>query len=94
MPAGNELRGLEFPRVEVRPADSVLPMTARTPVRLTRRERQILNLLMEGCANKEIAMRLGVSTQTVKNQLSALYQKSGVGSRLELVLLAQRGAFA
>jgi DNA-binding NarL/FixJ family response regulator len=59
-------------------------------LRLTRREREILKLLMEGSANKQIASRLGVSNQTVKNQLSTLYQKVGVSSRLELVLLAQR----
>ena len=63
--------------------------TDRT-VRLTRRERQIVALLMEACSNKEIASRLGVKDQTVKNQLSALYHKAGVSSRLELVLFAQR----
>ena len=65
----------------------------RTPTpgpRLTRREREILHLLMKGSANKEIAARLGVSDQTVKNQLSTLYRKAGVSSRLELVLFAQR----
>jgi DNA-binding NarL/FixJ family response regulator len=64
--------------------------SSRTPVRVTRREREILNLLMEGCSNKEIASRLGISSQTVKNQLSTLFQKADVGSRLELVLFAQR----
>jgi two-component system competent response regulator ComA len=78
----------------VRIPDLVAPMPKResapTPVRMTRREREILDLLMEGCSNKAIASRLGVSGQTVKNQLSALYQKAHVGSRLELVLFAQR----
>ena len=68
------------------------PATGEQPaLRLTRRERQIVGLLMEGCANKDIASRLGISDQTVKNQLSALYQKAGVNSRLELVMLAHRG---
>ena len=62
--------------------------------RLTRREREILELLMEGSTNKQIASRLGVSNQTVKNQLTTLYQKAGVGSRLELVLFAQRAGYA
>ena len=57
--------------------------------RLTRRERQIVALLMEGCANKEIAARLATSEQTIKNQLSTLYRKARVSSRLELVLLVQ-----
>jgi len=47
---------------------------------------------MEACSNKEIASRLGVKDQTVKNQLSALYQKARVSSRLGLVLFAQRHA--
>jgi DNA-binding NarL/FixJ family response regulator len=66
------------------------PPEERGGLRLTRRERQIVALLMEGCSNNAIASRLGVSAQTVKNQLSTLYQKAGVGSRLELVLFAQR----
>jgi DNA-binding NarL/FixJ family response regulator len=66
-------------------ASSSSPVSTRPE--LTRRERQIVELLIEGCANKEIASRLGVSAQTVKNQLSTLYQKTGVGGRLELVVL-------
>lgn len=57
---------------------------------LTRRQRQIVELLTEGLGNKAIAERLGVSGQTVKNQLSAIYQKTGVTNRVELVLLAVR----
>jgi len=70
------------------------PPDERGALRLTRRERQIVALLMEGCSNNAIASRLGVSAQTVKNQLTTLYQKAGVGSRLELVLFAQRSGLA
>jgi DNA-binding NarL/FixJ family response regulator len=56
--------------------------------RLSRRERQIVEALLAGCANKEIAQRLGVSNQTIKNQLTRLYRKVGVNGRLELVLWA------
>jgi two-component system nitrate/nitrite response regulator NarL len=56
--------------------------------RLSRRERQIVDALLAGCTNKEIAERLGVSDQTVKNQLTTLYTKMRVSSRLELVLRA------
>ena len=49
-----------------------------------------MTLLLEGCTNRTIAARLGVTDQTVKNQLSMLYQKVGVGTRLELVLVAMR----
>ena len=62
----------------------------RGPVRLARRERQILDLLVEGCTNKEIAARLGVSDQTIKNRLTVLYQKTGVSGRVSLVVFALR----
>lgn len=62
--------------------------TAARP--LTGRERQIVDALLAGCANKEIAGRLGVSDQTIKNQLTTLYAKVGVTSRLELVLWAMK----
>lgn len=48
---------------------------------LTSREHEILALLTEGHANAEIASRLGVSTNTVKNHLYSIYRKLGVRSR-------------
>ena len=59
--------------------------------RLTKREKEIVAALMRGCANKDIARELGVSDQTVKNQLTTLFRKLGVGGRLELVAIAWRG---
>jgi DNA-binding NarL/FixJ family response regulator len=55
---------------------------------LTKREHQIVEALLRACSNKEIAHSLGVSDQTVKNQLTTLYRKLGVSGRLELVLWA------
>jgi len=55
---------------------------------LTRREREILRALLDGCTNREIAQRFGTTEQTVKNQLTTLFDKIGVSSRLELVLAA------
>jgi DNA-binding NarL/FixJ family response regulator len=55
---------------------------------LTDRVRQIIDDLLHGWANKEIAQHLGVSNQTIKNQLTTLYRKVGVSGRVELVLLA------
>jgi DNA-binding NarL/FixJ family response regulator len=70
-----------------------LAAASGTRIRLTRRERQILELLLEGRANKEIAARLRVSAQTVKNQLTTLYRKARVDSRLALVAAAHREAW-
>lgn len=60
------------------------------PLRLTVRERQLVAAVIDGCTNREIAKRFGVSEQTVKNQLSVLFQKIGVSSRLELAMYAVR----
>jgi DNA-binding CsgD family transcriptional regulator len=56
--------------------------------KLSRRQKQIVEALLSGCTNKEIAQRLGVSDQTIKNQLTTLYRKLGLSGRLELVLWA------
>ena len=54
--------------------------------RLTPREMQIVALIVQGCKNKEIALRLGVTEQVVKNYLRSVYDKTGVSDRLELAL--------
>ena len=45
---------------------------------LTRREIDILKLLVQGLENKEIADRLGAAEQTIKNGVSVIYTKLGV----------------
>jgi DNA-binding NarL/FixJ family response regulator len=52
---------------------------------LTAREREVLQLMAEGLANKQIALRLSISEHTVKFHLSSLYGKLGVASRTEAV---------
>lgn len=58
---------------------------APAPEALTPREREILALLAEGLSNKEIAERLVLQPQTVKNYGHAIMQKLGIHSRLELI---------
>ena len=57
---------------------------------LTPREHQIVALVVEGRSNREIATRLGLSPQTVKNQLSVILDKLGVTSRVQLAVYAVR----
>jgi two-component system nitrate/nitrite response regulator NarL len=58
------------------------------PLRLTERERQILSFLMEGLANKEMAARLHLSESAVKAALQVLFNRTGVRTRSQLVLVA------
>jgi DNA-binding NarL/FixJ family response regulator len=60
-------------------------------MRLTPRERQLIQAILDGAANREIARLFGTSEQTVKNQLVALYEKTGATSRLELAMLVVKG---
>jgi len=57
---------------------------------LTPRERDVLRLLAEGFANKEIAHRLSLSEKTVKTHVSNILQKLGVADRTQAALLAVR----
>lgn len=62
---------------------------------LTSRERQVLELLAEGLADKGIAAALALSPNTVRNHVAALYSKIGVHSRGEAIIWArERGLFA
>ena len=52
---------------------------------LSGREQEILALLADGLVNKQIAARLGISTNTVKTHLELLFEKLGVATRAEAV---------
>jgi DNA-binding CsgD family transcriptional regulator len=58
---------------------------------LTHREREILDLIVEGMSTGRIAERLVISTKTVKTHVQHILTKLGVGSRLEAAALV-RGA--
>src|SRR5256885_3419522 len=55
---------------------------------LSNREREILALLADGLVNKQIAARLGISTNTVKTHLELLFDKLAVTTRAEAVATA------
>ena len=56
---------------------------------LTLRERQLISLIGEGLTNKEIAARLHLSEQTVKNHVHRILRKTGSSNRTSLSQLAQ-----
>jgi DNA-binding CsgD family transcriptional regulator len=52
---------------------------------LTGREQEILRLVLQGTGNKDIERKLFISASTVRNHIYNIYQKLGVGNRLELI---------
>jgi DNA-binding NarL/FixJ family response regulator len=59
-------------------------------VELTARERDVLQLVIAGDANKQIARKLGISEKTVKGHLTNLFQRIGVQDRTQAALWAER----
>jgi two-component system, NarL family, nitrate/nitrite response regulator NarL len=55
---------------------------------LTPREREVIQEIVSGHSNKEIAEKLFISDDTVKHHLSNIFNKLGVFNRLELALFA------
>ena len=57
---------------------------------LTARERDVLRLIVEGLANKEIARRLGIGEKTVKTHVSRVLDKLGAADRTQAAVVALR----
>jgi DNA-binding NarL/FixJ family response regulator len=75
-----------------RPTSEPTKLRSAAPARsahlLTAREREVVALLTQGLRNRDIAERLFLSEQTVKNHLNAIFGKLQVTDRLELALYA------
>jgi DNA-binding NarL/FixJ family response regulator len=62
----------------------------RTGDDLTPRERQVLELVGQGLANKQISRKLGIREKTVKAHLTSVFQRIGVSDRTSAALWATR----
>ena len=62
--------------------------STRERAQLSQREREIIILIAQGYKNKEIAEKMFITEQTVKNHLHNVFDKLGVSDRLELALYA------
>ncbi len=69
---------------------NIQPISLEDDGGLTKRELDVMKLLMQGHSNKEIARRLVISERTVQTHLSNIFAKMGVASRTEAVLIALR----
>lgn len=61
---------------------------------LSRREREIVELLAHGLDNSQIAARLGLSEKTVRNNITPIFDKLGVESRAQAIVRAREAGFA
>jgi DNA-binding CsgD family transcriptional regulator/putative methionine-R-sulfoxide reductase with GAF domain len=78
--------------------DQLLGETGRRPATsvellapLTRREQQVLELLVDGLTNREIAVRLVVEPDTIKDHVQSIIKKLGATDRTHAAVIAVRG---
>ncbi len=57
-------------------------------IKITRRDEQVLKLLVQGCSNKEIASQLNISPRTVKQHLRTLFLRANIKDGRKRVKLA------
>jgi PAS domain S-box-containing protein len=103
--AGGNLRGVRAQHLPLRRGDEIvgvliLAFDARRPSseltvlppqpRLTPRQREILDLIASGVSTSEIAERLTLSTETVRNHVRSVFRELGVHSRPEAIAAARR----
>jgi DNA-binding NarL/FixJ family response regulator len=76
--------------LDPRVAGALLPKRRETPgADLSAREREVLLLVAEGLANKQIAKRLGIAERTVKVHLGSVFRRIGVADRTSAALWAR-----
>jgi DNA-binding NarL/FixJ family response regulator len=57
-------------------------------IKITKRDQQVLNLLVQGCSNKEIAAQMEITPRTVKQHLRTLFLRAGISDGRKRVKLA------
>lgn len=85
---------LHFPSELLSPSEVDFPApeedSSLRTIRLTPRQKDVLQWILKGCTNVAIASALGISAETVKLHVSAIFRAYGVHSRTQLVLLCSR----
>lgn len=83
------LTGALFSCIANRAADRSVP-AASDAVRMSKREREVIDLIVEGLSNKEIAQRLRIATNTVKSHVHNILEKLALHSRVQIAARARR----
>jgi DNA-binding NarL/FixJ family response regulator len=86
--AAGEIAAAPWLSAILKPGTSTPPRDAPSPI--SARELEVISLVAKGDGNKEIAKKLGIREQTVKNHLASIMQKLGAKSRLEVGIQAVR----
>jgi DNA-binding NarL/FixJ family response regulator len=74
----------------VKEADARSSEEVLDDVRMTRREREVIELIGEGLSNKEIALRLNIATHTVKSHVRNVMEKLALHTRLQIAAYSHR----
>jgi len=83
------------PHIAARLLESIARPAGEAPADpLTRREREVLELIARGLSNKRIARELGIAEKTVKTHAGHVFAKLGVTDRTQAALLAVRTGLA
>ena len=70
-------------------AVNITKINAQESIRLTPREREIVDLISDGLSNKEIAQRLHIATYTVKSHVHNILEKLALSTRLQVAVFAR-----
>ena len=73
-----------------REAEAIEPARLVEAVRMTPREREVIDLIGEGLSNKEIATRLNIATHTVKSHVRNVMEKLALHTRLQIAAYSHR----
>ena len=66
------------------------PSTSHPEQGLSKKEREVIMLIAQGCRNKEIAGAMSISEETVKSHISRIFRKKNINCRSQLVPLAMK----
>ena len=69
------------------------PAAAKAFAHLTKREREVVELLARGCDNAQIGAHLGLAEKTVRNNISAVFDKLGAENRAQAIVRARDAGF-
>lgn len=80
----SNLTGSLFSQIVGHAINGLTPATLAESVRMTKRERQVIELIADGNTNKEIAQKIHLSTHTVKSHVHNILEKLSLSTRVQI----------